>query len=60
MEIITQETGETATSLIQAHSQGTLRSKPSECILEIRTILTENGEEIRTKQWKDTVKRELV
>ena len=39
---------------------GNIRSTVDRFILEMRCTLTENRKEIRSKTWKDAVKRDLV
>lgn len=60
MKISTAETGEQSGRRVEVRSEGTLRSTPTDFIMDIRCTLTENGKEIRTREWNDTVKRRLV
>jgi putative CocE/NonD family hydrolase len=45
---------------IEVRSDGELRSTADEFILDITCTLLENGREVRTRRWRDKVKRELV
>jgi hypothetical protein len=44
---------------VEVRSEGTLRSTTHEFILDIACTLLENDKVVRTRQWKDKVRREL-
>lgn len=45
---------------VEVRSEGTLRSTAHEFILDIACTLLENDKVVRTRQWKDKVRRELL
>jgi putative CocE/NonD family hydrolase len=45
---------------VEVRSEGTLRSTTHEFILDIACTLLDNDKVVRTRQWKDQVRRELV
>lgn len=45
---------------IEARSEGSLRTTEDSFILNMKVTLLENDKEVRSQEWKDKVKRELV
>jgi uncharacterized protein len=46
--------------VVEVHAEGGLRSTESHFILDIEATLRENGREIRSRRWKDEIRRRLV
>ena len=46
--------------VIECQSTGTLASLPARFEMDISVSLRENGKEVRSKRWRDSIKRELV
>ena len=46
--------------VIECHSTGTLASSPTHFQMDISVSLRENGTEVRSRRWRESIKRELV
>lgn len=51
---------ETGNRRIEVRSEGSLRTTEDSFLLNMRVALLENDKEVRSREWKDKIKRELV